>query len=250
MRLSLIKRLSALFFLLCSMAQAGEVTVSAASSLTNAFQEVARAYEAEHAGATVLLNFGASGALLQQMTKGAPVDVFASADQQTMDIAAERQLIETGSRQDFARNTLVVITPHDSDIKLKQLTDLQQPGVGRVAIGNPASVPVGRYSREALEAASLWEVVQAKAITTQSVRQALDYVARGEVEAALVYATDAQLMKDEVKLAFSVPLKSAIAYPIAQLSDSANSQEAQRFIAYVQSAAGQAILARHGFLKP
>ena len=144
MRLSLIKRLSALFFLLCSMAQAGEVTVSAASSLTNAFQEVARAYEAEHAGATVLLNFGASGALLQQMTKGAPVDVFASADQQTMDIAAERQLIETGSRQDFARNTLVVITPHDSDIKLKQLTDLQQPGIGRVAIGNPASVPVGR----------------------------------------------------------------------------------------------------------
>src|SRR5690606_24770420 len=106
MRLSLIKRLSALFFLLCSMAQAGEVTVSAASSLTNAFQEVARAYEAEHAGATVLLNFGASGALLQQMTKGAPVDVFASDEQKTMDIAAESQLNETGNRQEFARKTL------------------------------------------------------------------------------------------------------------------------------------------------
>ena len=250
MRLSLIKRLSAFFLFFCSLAQAGEVTVSAASSLTNAFQEIARDYEAAHADAQVLLNFGASGALLQQMSTGAPVDVFASADQETMDIAAERQLIDTGSRKDFARNTLVVITPHDSDIKLKQLADLQQPDVGRVAIGNPASVPVGRYSWQALEAAGLWEAVRAKAINTQSVRQALDYVARGEVEAAFVYATDAQLMKDKVKVAFSVPLDSAIAYPIAQLSDSVNSQEAQRFIAHVQSAAGQAILARHGFLKP
>ena len=250
MHLSPIKRFSALFFLFCSMAQAGEVTVSAASSLTNAFQEIARAYEAEHASTEVLLNFGASGALLQQMTKGAPVDVFASADQQTMDIAAERQLVDKDSRQDFARNTLVVITPHDSEIKLEQLADLQQSNVERVAMGNPASVPVGRYSRQALDAASLWDGVQPKAITTQSVRQALDYVARGEVEAAFVYATDAQLMKDKVKVAFSVPLDSAISYPIAQLSDSANGEEAERFIAYVLSAAGQAVLARHGFLKP
>ena len=249
MRLSLIKRLSA-FLLFCSLAQAGEVTVSAASSLTNAFQDLARGYEAAHADAKVLLNFGASGALLQQMTKGAPVDVFASADQATMDLAAERQLIDTGSRQDFARNTLVVITPRDSDIELRRLGDLQQPDIARVAIGNPASVPVGRYSQQALEAASLWEVVQTKTIKTQSVRQALDYVARGEVDAAFVYATDALLMEDKVKVALKVPLDHAISYPIAPLDDSPNSEEAKRFITFVQSAAGQDILARHGFLSP
>lgn len=250
MRLSLIKQFSAVFLFSCSMAQAGEVTVSAASSLTNAFQEIARSYEAEHADARVLLNFGASGALLQQIAKGAPVDVFASADQETMDMAASQNLLAAGTRQDFSRNALVLIVPGDSQIRLEQLADLQQPAVERVAIGNPASVPVGRYSQQALEAVGLWGAVQAKAINTQNVRQSLDYVARGEVEAAFVYATDAQLMKDKVKVAFNVPLDVAINYPIALLSDSANVEEGKRFMAHVQSPAGQEILVRHGFLKP
>jgi len=250
MSLSLIKRFSAILLFSCGLAQAGEVTVSAASSLTNAFQEIARNYEAEHADARVLLNFGGSGALLQQMVKGAPVDVFASADQETMDMAAEQKLLAADTRQDFARNALVLIVPSDSRIRLEQLADLQQPAVERIAIGNPASVPVGRYSQQALEAASLWKAVQAKAINTQNVRQSLDYVARGEVEAAFVYATDAHLMKDKVQVAFTVPLDVAISYPIAQLGDSASAEEGKRFIAYVQSPAGQEILARHGFLKP
>lgn len=250
MHISLIRRASAVLALSCGLAQAGEVTVSAASSLTNVFQDIARSYETEYVDARVMLNFGGSGGLLQQIAKGAPVDVFASADQETMDIAAMQNLLAADTRQDFARNTLVLIVPSDSPIRLGQLADLQQSSVERVAIGNPASVPAGRYSRQALTAANLWDNVQDKVINTQSVRQSLDYVARGEVAAALVYATDARLMKDKVKLAFTVPLEADISYPIAQVCDSANSDEAKRFINYLQSPVGQDILARHGFLKP
>lgn len=250
MHISLIRRASAVLALSCGLAQAGEVTISAASSLTNVFQDIARSYETEYVDARVMLNFGGSGGLLQQIAKGAPVDVFASADQETMDIAAMQNLLAADTRQDFARNTLVLIVPSDSPIRLGQLADLQQSSVERVAIGNPASVPAGRYSRQALTAANLWDNVQDKVINTQSVRQSLDYVARGEVAAALVYATDARLMKDKVKLAFTVPLEADISYPIAQVCDSANSDEAKRFINYLQSPVGQDILARHGFLKP
>ena len=250
MHISLIRRASAVLALSCGLAQAGEVTISAASSLTNVFQDIARSYETEYVDARVMLNFGGSGGLLQQIAKGAPVDVFASADQETMDIAAMQNLLAADTRQDFARNTLVLIVPSDSPIRLGQLTDLQQSSVERVAMGNPASVPAGRYSRQALTAANLWDNVQDKVINTQSVRQSLDYVARGEVAAALVYATDARLMKDKVKIAFTVPLEADISYPIAQVRDSANSDEAKRFITYLQSPVGQDILARHGFLKP
>ena len=250
MHISLIRRASAVLALSCGLAQAGEVTVSAASSLTNVFQDIARSYETEYVDARVMLNFGGSGGLLQQIAKGAPVDVFASADQETMDIAAMQNLLAADTRQDFARNTLVLIVPSDSPIRLGQLADLQQSSVERVAMGNPASVPAGRYSRQALTAANLRDNLQDKVINTQSVRQSLDYVARGEVAAALVYATDARLMKDKVKIAFTVPLETDISYPIAQVRDSANSDEAKRFINYLQSPVGQDILARHGFLKP
>ena len=250
MHISLIRRASAVLALSCGLAQAGEVTISAASSLTNVFQDIARSYETEYVDARVMLNFGGSGGLLQQIAKGAPVDVFASADQETMDIAAMQNLLAADTRQDFARNTLVLIVPSDSPIRLGQLADLQQSSVERVAMGNPGSVPAGRYSRQALTAANLWDNLQDKVINTQSVRQSLDYVARGEVAAALVYATDARLMKDKVKIAFTVPLEADISYPIAQVRDSANSDEAKRFITYLQSPVGQDILARHGFLKP
>ena len=232
------------------LAQAGELTVSAASSLTNAFRDIARDYQTQYPDARVLLNFGASGALLQQIAKGAPVDVFACADQHTMDLAVERQLIAPGTRQNFAYNALVLIVPHDSALQLDRLADLAKPEVEKIALGNPASVPVGRYSQQALQAAGLWDVGQAKAINTQHVRQSLDYVARGEVQAGFVYATDARVMPDMVRVAFQVPLDAPIDYPIAQVAGSAQAAEGRRFIAYLQSPAGQAALARHGFHTP
>jgi molybdate transport system substrate-binding protein len=238
------------FVLTAGSTLAADVTVSAASSLTNAFKEIAAGYEAQHPGSKVALNFGASGALLQQLAKGAPVDVFASADQETMDVAQQQGLVKPADRRDFVRNTLVLIVPSDSTAPIRSLQDLTQASVKRVAIGIPASVPVGRYSKHALEAKGLWAKVAPKAINTQNVRQSLDYVARGEVDAGFVYATDAAIMKDKVKVAFEVPLDVAISYPIARTAASANAAEAERFIGYVLSPQGQAVLAKFGFRKP
>lgn len=235
---------------LASAAMAGEITVSAAASLTNAFKDIAQGYESAHPGSKVLLNFGASGALLQQMAKGAPVDVFASADQETMDAAQQQGLVRAADRQDFVRNALVVIAPIDAKAPPAALKELAAPGVTRVALSSPASVPVGRYGKHAMEAADLWGAVLPKVINTTNVRQSLDYVARAEVDAGFVYATDAALMKDKVKTVFDVPLDVAILYPIARTAASSNATEAAAFIAYVRSPAGQAILARYGFLMP
>ncbi len=250
MRVTIRRSLCAIaIFAAAQCAAAADLTVSAAASLTNAFQEIARQYEAQYPGSKIAFNFGASGALLQQMAKGAPVDVFASADQETMDMAEKQGLTQARERHDFVRNTLVLIVPVDSKLPMQRLADLGQPGVRHIAVGNPASVPVGRYTRHALEAAKLWPMVEAKAITTQNVRQSLDYVARGEVEAGFVYATDAAIMKDKVKVAFTVPLSVAISYPIARLTHSSN-PDAARFVAFVLAPGSQAILAKYGFSKP
>lgn len=231
-------------------AQAAELTVSAAASLTQAFTDIAKGYEAAHPADKVKLNFGASGALLAQMAKGAPVDVLASADEETMNQAEQQGLVARADRADFARNTLVLIVPTDSPLALAKLADLQGPAVKRLAIGNPASVPAGRYAKAALEAAGLWTALTPKIIHTQNVRQALDYVARGEVEAGMVYATDAALMKDKVTVRQTVPLAQPIIYPIASAKASREAEAARRFVAYVRSADGQAVLARYGFSAP
>ncbi|MDG9922975.1 MULTISPECIES: molybdate ABC transporter substrate-binding protein [unclassified Pseudomonas] len=229
-------------------AMAGDLTVSAAASLTDAFREIAEHYQAEHKDTRVLLNFGASGALLQQVAKGAPVDVFASADQQSMDRAQQMGLVRQAARHDFAGNALVLVVPSDSTRNLARLDDLL--AADRVAIGNPDSVPVGRYAMQALQAAGLWPQLQPKVVGTQNVRQSLDYVARGEVDAAFVYRTDARSMPDKVRVALEVPLAQAIRYPIAPIAQSEAAEQAVDFVDYVLSPAGQAVLARHGFLRP
>jgi len=227
-----------------------EVTVSAAASLTNAFKEIAENFETKYPEHKVLLNFAGSGALLQQMAKGAPVDVFASADQVTMDKAQEQGLLAAASRQDFVQNTVVVITPSASKLQLKELSDLQQDALQRLAVSNPDSVPVGRYSKQALVAHELWAALGDKIINTQNVRQSLDYVARDEVDAGFVYATDAAIMADKVKVQFTVPLESTVSYPIAVTQEGSNKALSQQFIDYTFSDESQAILNKYGFSKP
>lgn len=231
-------------------ASAADLLVSGASSLTNALTDIAHGYEATYPGSKVALNFGASGALLQQLVRGAPADVFAAADQDTMDRAQAQGLVDPHSRRDFAGNALVLVVPHDSRAPLRRLADLADSAVTRIAIGNAAVVPVGRYSRRAIDGAGLWPLIGPKAITTQNVRQSLDYVARGEVDAGFVYASDARQFSQQVRLAFTVPLDTPIRYPVAAVSTSAHAGEARRFIAYLASPAAQAVLLRHGFTAP
>lgn len=231
-------------------AHAADLTVSAAASLTNAFQELAPMFEAANPGTKVLLNFGASGALLQQMARGAPVDVFASADQETMDQAQQQNLVAATARHNFVSNALVVIVPGNSAMAPKALGELAGGDYKRIAIGLPASVPVGRYTKSVLEQAKLWDAIEPKMIGAQNVRQALDYAARGEVDAGFVYATDAAIMPDKVKVALKVPTPQPILYPIAALRAAPNADAAGRFVSFVQSAPAQAVLAKYGFGRP
>lgn len=231
-------------------AHATDLTVSAASSLTHAFKDLAPLFEAAHPGDKLLLNFAASGALLQQIAKGAPVDVFASADQDTMDKAQALQLVQAGQRRNFVSNALVVIVPAAAGNTPTVIADLAQPRYARIAIGLPASVPAGHYTKRALESAGLWAVVAPKVIGANNVRQALDYVARAEVDAGFVYATDAALMPDKVKVALTVATPAPVLYPIALISSSTHPDAAQKFVAFIQSAPAQAVLAKYGFGKP
>lgn len=235
---------------LAGRAPAAELTVAAAASLTDAFKQIAPLFEAAVPGTTVRLTFGASGALLQQVAHGAPVDVFASADHETMDRAQARQLVRGNARHVFATNTLVAIVPADKAAVPLALADLGQPRYARISLATPASVPAGRYAQGVLEKAGLWAALRPRVIGAQNVRQVLDYVARGEVDAGFVYATDAALMPGKVKTAFAVPTAAPIAYPIAPVAASPNAALAQRFVDFVRAPAAQAVLARHGFGRP
>ena len=219
---------------------AADITVSAAASLTDAFGDIAKAYQAKYPDAKIDLNFAGSGALLQQISKGAPVDVFASADTVTMDKAAD--YIDPATRQNFIENRLVVIMPKDAKWDGKDLAALlDDKALKRIAIAHVENVPVGRYTKGALEKAGLWDKLGERNLPTQNVRQSLDYVARGEADAGFVYATDAAIMPDKVKIVLEVPLDKPLVYPIA---------ESKRFVAFVTGADGQKILQGYGFSAP
>lgn len=207
-------------------------------------------FEAANPGAKLQFNFAASGALLQQIEKGAPVDVFASADQETMDQAQTKGLVRAAQRRNFVSNVLVVIVPTTSANVPKAMGNLTHVAYQRVAIGVPASVPVGRYTKGALEAAGHWAAIEPKMIGANNVRQVLDYVARAEVDAGFVYATDAALMPDKVKVALTVPTTTPILYPVAPIATSPNAMLALRFVEFLGGAPAQAMLANHGFGKP
>jgi len=231
-------------------AHAADLTVSAAASLTNAFKDLAPLFEAANPGTKVLYNFGASGALLQQIDKGAPVDVFASADQETMDQAQAKGLVQAAQRRNFVSNALVVIVPSKAVNPPKAVADLTQAAYQRIAIGLPSSVPVGRYTKRVLEASGHWAAIEPKMIGANNVRQVLDYVSRAEVDAGFVYATDAALMPDKVKVALTVPTTTPILYPVAPLPAGPNAAMGQRFVDFLRSALAQAVLAKYGFGKP
>lgn len=239
-----------LLALLSKPTTAADLIVSAAASLTNAFKEAGSAFEQTHPGTRLVFNFAATGPLLQQIAQGAPADVFASADQVSMDKAQEKRLIADGTRADFAANTLVVIVPAGAAALPTRVADLAGDTYRRISIGNPATVPVGRYAAESIAAGGLAAALAPRLIHADSVRQVLAYVARGEVDAGFVYLTDAAIAGDKVKVAFAAPTRTPIRYPIARVAASANAALADAFIAYVRSAAGQRILARYGFAKP
>lgn len=240
--------LLALSLALPLFASAQQLTISAAASLTDALKDIGTRFETHRPGVTLRFNFAASGVLLQQIVQGAPVDVFASADQDTMNRAADQKLIATDSRRDFAANALVLVTPRLSTVKT--LTDLAKPEVKRIAVGKVASVPVGRYTQQALESAQLWGALQPKLVFADNVRQVLDYVARGEVEAGFVYRTDAEVAQDKVRTAATVGGHAPVTYPVAVVADSKQAALAREFVTFLGSPQAQSLLAKYGFGQP
>ncbi len=217
-----------------------DITVSAAASLTNAFTELKDNFEKNHPDIHVTLNFAASNPLLEQIRQGAPVDVFASADQETMDKAQQANLIDPASRRDFASNSLVLIVPEGGSA-IRGLADLSS--AKRIAVGNPDSVPAGRYAKKVLTSAGLWETLTPLLTPGENVRQVLDYVARGEVDAGFVYATDAAIAKVRVV----EQLDGAVSYPVAVTAASAHKAEARAFIDFLFSPTGRGTLQKYGF---
>ncbi len=231
-------------------ARAGDLLVAAAASLTNAFTDMGRQFQAAHPGTKVSFSFGASDIVLRQIVNGAPADIFASADERAMDKAVAAGVIDPASRVDFAENRIVLIVPSGVASPVRSIDDLSHADVKRVTLGNPASVPVGRYTRAALESAGVWKIVRAKAVLANDVRQALDYVARDEVAAGFVFATDAAIMPGKVKVVQTLRSPIPVRYPMALVARKGRDAPARAFVDYVLSPAGQAILAKYGFEKP
>lgn len=232
---------------LLGTARAGEtITVSAGAAMTEAMLEAATAFEQTH-GLRVVCNFGASGQLLRQIALGAPVDVFASADQETMDAAQGQGLIRPGTRRNFAGNRLVLITPTTAR-PLAGLQDLEQ--LERIAVGNPEFVPIGRHARKVLAADGLWQRLAPRMVQGVTVRQVLDYVARGEADAGFVFATDALVAAGKVQSQPGIVPPLPISYPVAALQRSSVPNQAEQFIAFLLAGSGRDIFGRHGFLPP
>lgn len=228
----------------CAPAAPQGPVVLAAASLQDALEEAADSWAAQGQPRPVL-SFAGTPALVRQIAAGAPADVFISADEQWMDWLEQRQLLRPGTRRVIASNALVSIVPQDTMPFADSFANVTH---GRIALADPDSVPAGRYARAALQAIGAWEKVEPHLIPTENVRAALRLVELGEADGGVVYASDAAA-SDKVTLVyrFDPGTHPPIAYPAAVLAD-ATSTDAEPFLAFLASDAGQAILQRHGFL--
>lgn len=247
--LRLVRCTIALLAALPALAWAQQLTISAAASLTEAFKEIGARYEAAHPGVSVRFNFAASGVLLQQVRQGAPVDVFVSADEETVTRGVDAGLFDAHTRQDFAANTVVLIVPAGAGTRVTAPADLTASGIKRIAIGKAATVPVGRYTQQALSAAKLWDALAPKFVQADSVRQVLDYVSRGEADAGFVYRTDAVLMPGKVQIVQAIGGHQPVTYPAVVVSASREQGLAKDFVGYLLSPAAQDVLKRCGFTR-
>jgi molybdate transport system substrate-binding protein len=230
------------------VASAAEVTVFAAASLSDALQKLAPIY-AEATGDTLRFNFGASGTLARQIKEGAPADVIISADELRIDQLEQAGLIVEGTRRAILVNQLVAIVAAEDGAAVVALGDLVKPEVKRIAIGEPATVPVGTYARGHLEKLGLWPQLAGKCVPLDNVRAVLAAVEAGNADAGFVYRTDALISK-KVRIAVEVPLAEGpkITYPAAALRDAKEPAAAAKFVAFLAGSEAQAVFARYGFL--
>ena len=240
----------ALWFGLCGPAHAEDVTVFAAASLTNALNEIAAQFSAK-TGTHMLASYAASSSLAKQIEQGAPAQIFASADLKWMDYLVEKKLVDPDSRINLLGNRLVLIAPLDSQLDKMEInpkTDIAAlAGAGRIATGDPDSVPVGLYFRQAMERAGQWAAIEPKLARSDSVRAALALVERGEAPLGVVYATDAAISrKVRIVGVFPESMHDFIVYPFALVAGK-DSAAAKALLAYLSSNDAKAVWAKYGF---
>jgi molybdate transport system substrate-binding protein len=228
-------------------AESVSLTVSAAASLKDALEELKNIARSEGHNFNIAYNFGSSGSLQQQISQGAPVDVFISAASKQMDTLEQENLLLPGSRQNLLTNQLVLIAPKDEQT-IKSFDDLSSDRVGRIALGEPNSVPAGQYAQEVLNYYNLLDSVKSKLIYAKDVRQVLSYVETGNVDAGFVYLSDTK-QSQQVTIVATAPSEShsPIIYPIAILKESKNPQTAQEFSQFLTSPQAKNIFEQYGF---
>ncbi len=223
------------------------LTIYAAGSLTNVLEEVKGVYETENPHISITYNFGATGSLAQQILQGAPSDVFLSASKKWMDELENQGQLRTESRRDLLQNELVLIVLKDR-ADVSGFEDLANANVMKVAMGEPESVPVGQYAKEALTSLQIFTAIEPKLVLGKNVQQLLSYVETGNAEAGLVFATDAK-SSEQVRVVATAPPEthSPIVYPVAVVQDSTEAEAAQAFVDFLSSEQAIAIFEAYGF---
>ena len=226
---------------------ASEIQVYAAASLTDALTEIGKQYQKE-TGDRLVFNFAASSVLARQIEEGAPADIFFSADEAKMDSLAKKKMIVPETRKSLLSNTLVIVVPEDSDLKLSSAKDLLKVK-GYIAIAEPKIVPAGIYAKEYLNKIGVWSKVIDHLVPTENVRGALLAVELGNADAGIVYKTDAAISK-KTKVGFEVPQEEGpkISYPIAVVSESKNLEAAKKALSFIESDSALVIFKKYKFL--
>lgn len=230
------------------VAPPSELTVSAAASLKEVLGRLGATYTRAHPNVKLRFNFAASGVLQRQIEQGAPVDLFIAAAEKNMNELETQKLIDPASRKVLAGNTLVLVVPKGSTHGPRSFRELGASRVGRVAIGAPKSVPAGKYAQETLTKLGVWAAVEAKAIQGKDVRDVLTQVELGNVDAGIVYGSDAAISK-KVRVVAVAPQDThkPILYPLAVVRDSKRKPEAWRFSNHLLSPASKAVLRSYKF---
>ena len=234
--------------LLAKSLHAAEIHVFAAASLTDALKEIAGTYE-KKTGDKIYFNLAASSVLARQIEEGAPADLFFSADEARMDGLDKKGLLVEGTRKSLLSNSLVIVVPPDSTVVLKSANALTGLEIKRIALGEPKTVPVGVYARAYLEKLGVWKQITPKIVPTENVRASLAAVESGNVEAGIVYKTDALISK-KVKVAFEVPTAEgpAISYPAALVKGSKVPAESKAVLEFLESKLAATVFEKYGFI--
>lgn len=228
-------------------ARSTELIVSAAASIKDAMETIQPIYNKANPSVKLTYNFGSSGSLQQQIEQGAPVDIFISAAAKQMDDLDKKGLLLGGTKQNLLTNQLVLVVPSDNN-QVNNFKALTGNSVKKIAMGEPESVPAGKYARETLTYLKIFDTIQPKIVYAKDVRQVLNYVATGNVDAGIVYLSDAKI-SDKVKVVDTAPqgAHSPIVYPIAVLKDSRQAEAAKKFHRFLFSSQSEAIFKRYGF---